>query len=268
MRKNALILTLICLLLLPATGCKKGDAASKALSDYAEAVKKNDRQTVVKLYPAVAARDSLALIDVDDASTTVTGDTTVFKLKNDREVTVVTDSAGTATIIASRGLFLYAPDALELAVALGRYSPELSDVENSRRLADKDFDAWLTEVALAALRKQMSLVVTTSGDGSEDVISTASIRLTNNSAVDLASGDYSLSIKEVAGDGRTINTALGGVALARGASTVFRHDFTGHFGDYGGDIYSSVTFTFPVDKLLKVYKPTGNEYDQYQQTKK
>lgn len=242
------------------------DSAVKDFAiDVATKVSKNQKDSVVMLYPDAAKADSLALSFIADSIRVEPADSTgmyVVDLGKGKEFTIEKKGEDSLVVTKSKGLFVFPEDDLDFAKKTGMLVDSISDAENADRMSQKEpFRKYL----LANFKAPRSLVLT-QGRGSHNGGMTAMdfhgiVRyiVTNKSDKPISGKEYRFVYRRE-DRGFPSRPSMAGRDLAPGASTTYSID-CGMWTIVDG---ASVVYTATKEQQFeKYFEPQGGEFDKY-----
>ena len=280
MRKAVFIAALLTTIMLASCGTDKN---KEFITRFATAVTNGDKATLEKMYAASAKADSIATFVADSAviEPNEKGDTILVKLGSSITFTMVKDANDSLQIISSKGLFAYAQDRLDFAKSTGWYADDLDDVQNAERLADSLFVPALTQKVAGDARTKVHVTKKDSHVSNNFERVTCTVIVANDNDFEVAGSDYSVKAAlynfysimvdelkwenfEQLGDSRVLT----GKPIPAHGTAIYNYTMsaTGRPGD-PGTLRCSINVNLSPASIMAVYKPTGNEYEEYLKTK-
>ena len=226
--------------------------------DVANKMSKNQKDSVVALYPDAEKADSFVTSFVADSVKVLpTGSATIFTadLGDGKEFTIQKLGEDSLVVTQSKGLFALTAKDLEYAKKTGMYVDTLTDVENLIRMADK---AALHQYLLESFEAPQGLKVVNTGYGYKYAVK-------NTSGTRISGRDYKLVAKHW--DSwvcQEVTYTKAGRDLDPGASTTFTIDVPP--GDRGGRAYIVYTSS-KASQFERYYVYKGDEYDRFLKAK-
>lgn len=245
--------------------------------EFGNAYNANDKAAMTRLYPKLDATDYMSFtINEGDIDVSKKDGAYIAKIGTDKEL-IVKGENGVFHIDDSRGIYTFDDKDLDLAKKTGQFKATLTDQQNKSRLNDSGFNNWLRHKA-ESYAKSLISVRLTNGTAYEDINNFLyNIVVNNKTDVDLEMSDYKVIetsknhfYQEEKANGYsntqpyyTNDLKLGLVKAGR--EEVFRNVC----GDGNDSSVSSIKLelSMPTEKLFKIYKPTGSEYDEYASSK-
>lgn len=243
-------------------------------ADFALKVSKNQKDSVVLVYPDAAMADSLALTFNADSIvvTPAENDKQSYKVSlGSADFIVKKAEDGKMTVTESHGLFAWPAADMNLARKTGQWEPGLADVQLVARMSDKDFRPWLLDQFVKNMAKNLKVV------GGLKVIKdiefmmeegTIGASVVNTLPYDVDGSDYEVVFRCVY-MGMMIeehsNVNEPGKDVPAGGTVTVSTSFTGHFIPESAYVNAKISH----EKLFeKYFKATGNEYKEYVAGKK
>ena len=260
MKKNILFgLTAMVMML---SSCESYTEEKQFVADFAAAVKSGDKTKLEKIYPEFSSMDSLACEYNADSISVEASEAEgklIVKLNSKQSMIIEKSAEGGFTILKSYGLFAYEPGVMEFGKALGCYDETLSDKENSERMNDKDFLGLLILKADEFLKKNVRVE-------QRRHYNKVGINVYNNTGFVLPKGCYAISVgvyfHSDAGPQLESSQSYSEEDIPNGGSS---HFFIKQAVDDMLDVEAEITCNASdMASLQKIYKPTGEEYKNYQ----
>ena len=277
MKKALILLTVVAALASCNDPMKEAQQKAQLFADeFSKAVTAGDTTTIYSIYPDAAKADSLAQNFVADSmkmEPNATVDTLLIKFSPEVTVTAVKEAEGKFRVIASRGLFAYPPERLAYAKSTGQFADSLDDIKNAERMADKEFDDFLTQKLKSQLNGALKIVAKKGGDFAEGeggfmqpMSMTATIE--NTSEITIPGSAYRVLITSTGWDWDrlmdiTKTHPLPGKDINPGEKQSFK--FKESFVPFKLDAKLQMLNTG--DDLLSGYTPNGKEYEEYLKSK-
>ena len=244
------------------SSCESYTEEKQFVADFAAAVKSGDKTKLEKIYPEFSSMDSLACEYNADSISVEASEAEgklIVRLNSKQSMIIEKSAEGSITILKSYGLFAYEPGVVEFGKALGCYDETLSDKENSERMNDKDFIGLLILKADEFLKKNVRIEQRTH-------YNKVGISVYNNTGLDLPKGCYAISVGVYfRGDGGgTLESSqsYSEEDIPNGGSSQF---FVKQEVDDLSYVEAEITCNaYDMESLQKIYKPTGEEYKNYQ----
>ena len=266
-----LLLALSAILL---TACSKDttEAVRQFAADFAIKVSKNQKDSLLSVWPDVAKADSLVLSFVEDSikiEPNAKGDSILIRYTPDVWVRVLKDANDSIRIVSSKGLFAYPAEQMEFAQRTGQYDHKLTDLENAVRMADEGFKPYLIKKHMKDAAKKLKVVgkptlISSKGEFSYEIINVFGVTVQSTSDQPISGADYKVYFK---GDyrGQPWNWNVKGIDVAPNSSVTITTEVT--MWNYPERAYVNTTLSEEAH-FNKYFKPTGNEYDEYLVSKK
>lgn len=232
---------------------------------FASFVSQNQVDSIRALYPDAAECDSFALNFVADSLRVTANEqdgTFTVNVGNEADFVVAKDKDGNMSVVSSHGLVAFNADDLAFAKSVGQYKDGLTDVQQARRMAVKDFKEGL----VFNFNKELNAKVTASQKfkeikypefAADEGIS--AVTVTNKTNVAIDGSDY---VIDIFADGQHGNGSYRekGKTIPAGGSTSIQFSYAGNTYPTG----VMLTFIIPDEQLFtKYFKATGNEFDEY-----
>ncbi len=248
--------------------CDKNKEVKQFATDFAAAVQSGNKSEITKMYPGAADADSLTFVfDAEKAEIEeLEGGYKVSLADNQYVIVTKNEADGALSIKESHGVFAYDRGKTDFLKSLGCYDPVLTDKENAERVADTLFVKSFTEKQISNIKKNLRL------SRNINEYKPFSVSIINGNDFDIPAGAYNLKAQVCA------NTDIPPGIYVK---------YSRNYSDKVIPKNSSVTYTFPgfesdddyycyaldvkiddVEALMKLYKPTGNEYNEYLEGKK
>lgn len=260
MKKNILFgLTVLVMML---SSCESYTEEKQFVADFAAAVKSGDKAKLAKMYPDFSPADSLACEYNADSVSVETSEAEgklIIKLNTKQSMIIEKSAEGGYTILKSYGLFAYEPGVIEFGKALGCYDETLSDKENSERMNDKDFIGLLILKADDFLKKNVRVEQRT-------YYNKVGISVFNNTGFVLPKGCYVVNVgvyfRGDGGGSLESSQSYSEEDIPNGGSSQF---FVKQEVDDLSYVEAEIACkAYDMESLQKIYKPTGEEYKNYQ----
>lgn len=247
------------------SSCDSNKEVKQFAADFSEVVSGGDKARIEKLYPDVGVSDSLSIAyNADSVSIESTENENQFvvRLNSKQSMTVEKDKDGLYHVVRSYGLFAYDSGVVEFAGALGCYDAKLSDKENAERMGDSVFVDYLNVKAEECIKEKVRLEQ--KDYWVDNATEKVSIAIYNETELDLPKGSYVVTAKVYfQGDGPAIlqSSYEYSEAIAKGDAAYYVVPAT-------IDEMTYVKSSFSLNRvdmcmLLKIYRPTGSEYQDY-----
>ena len=260
----------------------KQELVKKFATDLAMKVSKNQKDSLLSMWPDVAKADSLTLAfhaDSISVEETETPGTFKVKLGPNKELTVLRTDDGKMSVGETHGLFAWPEEKLEFAKKTGWVEPGMNDVQMAERFTDKDFEKSLIENFEKDFLKRLSIEhkVPNSNFDADERESIYVVK--NNSASTINGSDYEISIpffKEMFmfdPSPKRWNETRKGKTISPNGSVTYVEKIVTERGDFSrtGPMFNGHTIVLKLKgKALfnKYYSATGNEYKEYLASKK
>lgn len=243
------------------TSCDKNKEVKQFMTDFAAAVTAKDKATIEKMYPDAAKADALDFsFDAEKAQIEeLEGGGWKVVLGEGKEIVIVKNEAdGTLSIKESHGVFAFDADAVKFSEALGCYDPKLCDKDNAERLADTLFTKSIMENIEKSLSQNLRVVDKWEGN----------FAVINDNEFDIAGSLYTVVAKSFFSSDAGL---LGGKTYTVEGKDVAQKSSVnmsvpGEWGELDEFKYS-IKLNTNAEALLKLYQPTGKEYEEYLKTK-
>jgi len=275
--KKAITLVPMILALLLFSACNKNAEVKQFMTDFSDAVDKNDRATIEKMYPDAAKIDSFALdFNPDSIVVTETETPNVFRVSfsSNKNMLVQRADDGKLTVKESHGLYAISPKEMDFALKTGWVKQDMPDVQLATQMADTAFVSFLAKKAKETLKS--NLVVKgwdcTWTWGLEALF----VVIENKGDVDVSANDYAVkSMVDVRDNWGGIPPQRGHVSVAdvKAHETKKMRINMAEYPDPESKSQINVRSTISTiisdeDAINKYLIPTGNEYKEYLESKK
>lgn len=263
--RNSII---VALCLAGMAACASGDPNAEVkqfASHFATLVANNQVDSIRAVYPDAEECDSFALNFVADSiSVQANEQVDTFKVNVGKaDFVVAKDKEGRLSVVSSHGLLAFNDDELAFAKSTGQYKDGLTDVQQARRMAVKEFK----ESMIFKMGKEFSTKVTTGPIreikfpefAADEGISAVTVFNRTDKTID--GSDYVIDIYIEGQHGNGVSREKGKTIPAGGSANI-------QFSYAGNSMPTGVLllFTSSDEKLFaKYFKPTGNEFDEFLQ---
>ena len=273
MKKIHFTILLLSACLMCACGPSDKEAVKQYLTDLQQAISTGNTSVINSLYPTAAVADSLnASFSPELAQITLTqGDTLQVRLTEKMDITLVRDKGGKMTAIQSHGLFSYDPEQLLFALGTGQYKPSLDDGANAARMADTAFVESIMQQLYSDINSKVSMKLLSSYNY-EQMTAHYTVVVSNNSDFDLDGEDYVATVRRMGFNFDTYSDVAVGSKSFSGQPLPAHGSVTYSAGTVDAEYESfksggvSIKSLSP-EALKRLYTPTGNEYDEYLQSR-
>ena len=237
--------------------------------EFGNAMKVGNIDQMKQLYPAISNNDELV--------TNINLDNIDIEKNKDVDGYIATIGDGKSFICKkggddkfyihdSKGIYTFDDYDLKLPKKTGQFNAALTDQENLSRLNDKGFGLYLNRKAEAYVKEKVT--IRKEGKGNLKPIN---LIVRNGLDIELNSDDYKVTFKR-----------KNGFYEFYGGDKYYTHEvITGFVGALSTEEFSAVAYdlsdspivsmkmdlTMPTEKLLKAYRPTGHEFDDYMKSK-
>lgn len=279
-----LLLALVPVTLMVMSGCNGGlfgsqktakDSVMDLATKCSQFIKSNNVDSIKAIYQGLDSLD-VKFANVDGEITVQESNTPgefVVKMGS-ATITVKRNEAGQWIIDRSQGLLLFDQNKMAFARKTGQYKDGLPDLELAQRMNDAQFDEWLKERVLNDLKKRITAKSVVND------MESAVVTVVNNSEINLDGDDYTVKSKLKnywsMYDDETGGYESGymdyGTKTFSGkpvpAHSSVSYSFNPMFGVKGGDVNSHVSLNISADRAMTLYTPSGNEYEEYLNSRK
>lgn len=279
-----LLLALVPVTLMVMSGCNGGlfgsqktakDSVMDLATKCSQFIKSNNVDSIKAIYQGLDSLD-VKFANVDGEITVQESNTPgEFEVKmGSATITVKRNEAGQWIIDRSQGLLLFDQNKMAFARKTGQYKDGLPDLELAQRMNDAQFDEWLKERVLNDLKKRITAKSVVND------MESAVVTVVNNSEINLDGDDYTVKSKLKnywsMYDDETGGYESGymdyGTKTFSGkpvpAHSSVSYSFNPMFGVKGGDVNSHVSLNISADRAMTLYTPSGNEYEEYLNSRK
>lgn len=266
------IAAIFCLLSIVACNSGKSgnsDDSNAEVTDFAKHfasyVAHNQLDSIRSVYPEAEEVDSFALNYVADSLRVEANEqdgTFTVKVSNGVDFVIAKDKDGKLSVVNSHGVAAFKKEDLEFAKTVGQYKEGLTDVQQARRMAVKEFKKELvfsfvkdlqSKVQCGRLNREIKLPEYAADEG------IGAVTVTNATGIAIDGSDYVIDIFADGQHGSGSYREKGKTIPANGSTNI---QFS-----YAGNTYPTgalLTFTTSDEKLFaKYFKATGNEFDNY-----
>lgn len=250
---------------------KSIDSVKTFAVDVATKINKNQKDLLLALYPDVEKADSLALSFVADNIIVERKDSANYLAKFDegKEFSIAKDAQGTMTVTQSKGLFVYPEKDFDFAKRTGMWTDSLTDAQFAERMATmEDFRKYLIntiDTYTPIVVKNGRLESYEAVPGTSLIVCTQKFIVTNGSDKPISGHEYKVLITYHDNIKGSCNTTKKGRDLAPKASTTYEVEYSG----IGGGADCKIIYnTSKAQQFEKNFKPNGDEYQKFLNTKK
>ena len=251
------------------------DSVMDLATKCSQFIKSNNVDSIKAIYQGLDSLD-VKFANVDGEITVQESNTPgEFEVKmGSATITVKRNEAGQWIIDRSQGLLLFDQNKMAFARKTGQYKDGLPDLELAQRMNDAQFDEWLKERVLNDLKKRITAKSVVND------MESAVVTVVNNSEINLDGDDYTVKSKLKnywsMYDDETGGYESGymdyGTKTFSGkpvpAHSSVSYSFNPMFGVKGGDVNSHVSLNISADRAMTLYTPSGNEYEEYLNSRK
>ena len=240
------------------------------LMKFAEAVQSGDKNKMAECYNDATYADSIAFVLDPNSLVIEQADDSTFNVKISETVNLVLSRAkdGTMHIIQSRGLFAYPPERMKFGMATGQFKPELDDITNALRMKDYRFLDHLVSTFNTKLKG--GIIISDTDTYGDDYFEGEWISadgyvftVTNKTNFDIPGSAYQIIYTSgYWGGGPRETEIIQGQNIAAGSSIKLRSSKMGPNMESSDD-YSIKTLGVSTQDFMRMYTPTGNEYEQF-----
>ena len=247
---------------------------AKFAADFATKVSKNQKNSLLDVWPDVAKADSLALsFNVDSIDVEPTQNEGQFKVNfGNADMIVTVAENGKMTVGESNGLFAWPEDKVSMALATGWIKKDLNDMQKQERFADSLFINHLADKLMDGLKTKLKASCMTSSINNQEGTATYTITVKNDNDFDIPADAYCFALTEMGFNFDTMNdvpvrtNTLGGVKVQ--AKGIAKCPVPGTYDYEYSSLRVSVKIEYNNEQAIKnLLKPTGNEYEEYLKTK-
>lgn len=248
------------------------------VKDFARKIASGDNQDLNTAYPAITTETSFEPLESDSVTVNSTGPGQFdVILANGATLKVTRSTTGNITVTDSKGLFKFPDDKVKIAKQTGMWDDNLSDVQMLERMNDEGFFKYVKNKTKAP-SKIVSLGKYIEGPptggssffGDQVIVNNTNVPVDGKDYVIVYRvagwyGDYGLPNKNGEEAGEWTENRPGKPIPANGSIKIT----TGGHGAFGEQIIG-VKMKLSSEKIREKYgQPlTGNEYQEYLQTKK
>lgn len=253
----------------------KQEQVKKFAADFATKVSKNQKDSLLVVWPDAAKADSLALtFNPDSIKVEPTQTEGQFKVNfGNADMIVAVAEDGKMTVKESRGLFAYPADRLDLAKKTGQWQENLNDAEQAIRMADSQFVTWIEDKIAAQAVAELKSKVKIVKSNATGMFPTAHgmVVVANESSREISGDEYVVTAKcyDVTGGGGSRDyvgsKTLTGKPIPAGGQVTYT--FTYSLGAYAYPPVCSISIRPKLDNIMADYNFTGEEYEEYQNSK-
>ena len=251
--------------------CSGEDKMKSFADEFAAAVAKGDTAAIKRMYPDVVKADSL-MTGLSTDSLTVAKDEaqnlTTLTWRPGIDLVVSESPDGQLVVKSSHGLFAYPAEVVAFAKKTGQWKDGLTDAEQAERMADHGLADYLLEDYNVKLKAGLTIASAyTYGDNyyeGEWVSSKGmEFKVVNKTAFDVPGSVWSITYKEgYWGGGKMATEEIPGKDVKAGGTVTLRTSKLGSSTESEtGQILNIKGLT--MEDLLKVFQPTGKEYEEY-----
>lgn len=247
------------------TSCENYKEVKQFAADFADVIKGGDRAKIIELYPDLGESDSLSVaFNADSVSVeeTEVENQFVVQLNSNQSMTVEKNEEGKFHVLKSKGLFVFAPELMEFCKALGCYDTTLCDKENAERMRDPVFVDYLNEKAGEIIKNKVH--VKQNIYYTDYYIGKVDVAISNETGFDLPKGSYVVKAKEYfQGDGPAFLQSIHEYSEDIAKGEIGHYIVPVTIDDLTRVEASLEVKRVDMDMLQKIYRPTGNEYQDY-----
>ena len=232
---------------------------------FASYVTHNQLDSIRAVYPEAEVVDSFALNYVVDSLRVEANEkdgSFIVKVGDGVDFVIAKDKDGKLSVVSSHGLAAFKKDDLEFAKTVGQYKEGLTDVQQARRMAVKEFKEGLafsfakdlnSKVKCGRLNREIKIPEFSADEG------VGAVTVTNATGKAIDGSDYVIDIFADGQYGSGSYRQKGKTIPANGSVNI---QFT-----YAGNSYPTgalLTFTVSDEKLFtKYFEAKGNEFDEF-----
>lgn len=254
----------------------KQEQVKKFAADFATKVSKNQKDSLLVVWPDAAKADSLALtFNPDSIKVEPTQTEGQFKVNfGNADMIVAVAEDGKMTVGETNGLFAWPEEKLQFAKKTGWVEPGMNDVQMAERFSDKDFESSLVENFEKDFLKKFSIEHKVPNRDWDANVRESIYVVKNNSASTIDGSDYEISIpffKEMFmfdPNPKRWNETKKGKTISPNGSVTYVEWIVIERGDFSryGPVFNGHTIVLKLkgkDLFNKYYSATGNEYQEY-----
>lgn len=243
---------------------------AKFATDFATKVSKNQKNSLLEVWPDVAKADSLALtFNADSIAVEPTQTEGQFKVNfGNADMIVTVSEDGKMTVGETKGLFAWPEDKVSMALATGWITKDLNDIQKQERFADTLFINNLAGKLMDEVKSKLKASCMASSINIHAGTSVWSITVKNDNDFDIPADAYSLVLTEWGFDvERLVDVPVGtktldGVMVKAKSSE--KCPVPGTYDYEYSSLKVSVKMKYSKEQAVNnLLKPTGNEYEEY-----
>lgn len=225
------------------------------------------------VYPSVNF-DSITPFPTDSFQITETNGIYKVEFEKGKWIEVKTENNGNLIVENSKGIAAFPTDKYEIAIKTGMLNDSIADVRAWELLNDSTYFSWLKDNLQKKFQEELIITVVNKpgrmlGEGNYEINHIITVK--NNTDYDLSGKDYEITSKgegnNDSGIGGTfkINKGIPGIDVKAGQTATKSSSSRGstHLKN------AKAILKIPINEYINnYYKPNGNEYQQYLDSKK
>ena len=263
-----IVLIVLAAMMASCTDAKK--EVAKFAVDFATKVSKNQKDSLLVVWPDAAKADSLALtFNPDSIKVEPTQTEGQFKVNfGNADMIVAVAEDGKMTVGETNGLFAWPEDKVSMALATGWITKELNDLQKQERFADTLFINSLADKLMSGLKSKLKASCKVASSNWSQGIATYTINVQNDNDFDIPADAYSFVVAEWGWDCDRLADVLVGTKTLDGvlvkANSSEKCPVPGTYDCEYSSLRVSVKLQYNKEQAVKnLLKPTGNEYEEY-----
>ena len=269
MRKICLY-SLLCLGLISIYSCSQNQKRVQTFADtFVGYVNGDQLDSIRSIYPT-ANFDSVSPLNSDSIQIAETDGVYHIDFGSTKWIEVKENEDGTFTIENSKGITAFPEDKYNIAVNTGMLNDSISDTKAQELLNDSTYFAWLNEKVSKELKESLKfsrgMIKTSGGEPNYNITWPVTVTNKGNSTINGSSYYVATRWYSYWGDGRPgkgTPITIKGEDLAPGETKTFT------FKQKAFALNPpTLEYNLSSKELLKLFKPTGKEYQEYLDSKK
>lgn len=256
--------------------------------NFIEKLSANQLDSLKAVYPDIVNADSIATIQSDTIIVVKTAPGQYdMTLAEGVTLKVSRENDGNVSVAESKGLFAFPTDKVDIAKKTGMWNDSLNDGRLSERMKDEDFFKWYENYLDMKSAPNLSMEVGKKKvnkkwgpgdyDGQDELLTQEEqeVKVINNSSEPVSGKDYVISYgiskntsmdPDIKSSKSTLKTKPGVDIQPNGTATITLYtDYT--MWDFK-IVDPKIKLKKNNDSHVKKYQPTGNEYQEYLNSKK
>lgn len=272
MKKLVLGITCSLMIIMVACGENKKEKIKSFADTFAGYVNAGQLDSIKAVYPSVNF-DSVAHVSTDSVKICDTNGITRVDFGGGKWIELEIGDSGNITVVNSKGIAAFPERTYQLGIMTGMINDSISDIKTQERINDSTYFDWLKNKAQQEFQQGLSITVVNKtgrmlGEGLFE--KTQILTIKNNTDHDILGKDYEISYNGIGnndseiGGTYKISKGMPGVDVKAGQTT------TTKLSSGGLSMKNPVAIiTIPIEEyIIGNYKPTGNEYQEYLNSKK